>query len=166
MNNKKIKNAIACSVDGVLFKSKLERLIYLNLKELGFKPQYEPTTFTLWFGGNSKTPFYDEESKSQRDRRIKKGDNELSKMLIRKPDKMVDIKYTPDFYLKYKNLDVYIEVKSIENDVYYIKKKLFRKYLDNFLIHSGRHSIFFEVHSKKQLLQAVDIFTQYAKEIR
>lgn len=160
--NKKIRNAIACSVDNILFKSKLERLIYLSLKELGFKPKYEPFTFTLWFGGMSRTPFYDEESKSQQARRIKKGDPEQSRLLILKSPKMVDIRYTPDFYIRYKKLDVYIEVKSIENDIYYIKKKLFRKYLDAYEIHTGKRSIFFEVHNKKQLLQAVKIFTQYA----
>ena len=58
------------------------------------------------------------------------------------------------FYFKYGNLDVYIEAKGIENDVFYLKKKLFRKYLDDIFTRTKQHSIYFEIYTKKQLLQA------------
>jgi hypothetical protein len=45
----------------------------------------------------------------------------------------------------------------MENDVFYIKKKLFRKYLESW----GRSVLYFELHSKKQLLQAIDIIKSY-----
>ena len=62
---------------------------------------------------------------------------------------------------KYKDLDVWIESKGFENDIFYIKKKLFRKYLDNKLEKEGIKSIFFEVYTKNQLLQALDIIKEY-----
>ena len=59
------------------------------------------------------------------------------------------------------DIDVWIEVKGIENDCYYLKKKLFRKYLEDLYNTTGKKSIFFEVYSKKQLLQAIEIIKQY-----
>ena len=56
---------------------------------------------------------------------------------------------------------IYIEDKGIENDVFYIKKKLFIKYLDDCYINNGQKSIYFEVYTKKQLLQAIDIIKDY-----
>ena len=47
-------------------------------------------------------------------------------------------------------------------DVYYLKKKLFRRYLEN-QSKQGIKSIFFEIYSKKQLLQAIEIFKHYAE---
>ena len=55
-------------------------------------------------------------------------------------------------------------MKGKENDCFYLKKKLFRKYLDNILIATGQKSIYFEVYSKKQLLQAIEIFKEYAEK--
>ena len=57
--------------------------------------------------------------------------------------------------------DVYIEAKGIENDVFYIKKKLFRKYLDDWFIKTNQSSIYFEIYTKKQLLQAIEIIKKY-----
>ena len=59
-------------------------------------------------------------------------------------------------------MDVYIEAKGIENDVFYIKKKMFIKYLDDVLGNTGVRSIYFEVYTKKQLLQAIEIIKDYA----
>ena len=77
---------------------------------------------------------------------------------------MVGIRYTPDFYFNYNGLDVYIEAKGIENDIFYIKKKMFIKYLDDVLVNTGKRSIYFEVYTKKQLLQAIEIIKDYATE--
>ena len=164
MANKKIRNATQSSSKGITFKSQLEKSIYNNLLQQGFEPQYEPTTFTLWEGFEPITPYYDKETDKQKIKRLSDGtDTRTSKILIQKTGKIVGIRYTPDFYFKYKDLNVYIEAKGIENDVFYIKKKMFIKYLDNLCIKKGERSIYFEVYTKKQLLQAVEIIKSYGQ---
>ena len=160
--NKKIKNATQSSLGIIKFKSLLEKSIYNTLLQQGFEPQYEPTTFTLWDGFEPITPYYDKETDKQKIKRISEGINTCrSKILVQKTGKVVGIRYTPDFYFKYNNLNVYIEAKGIENDVFYIKKKLFIKYLDEQYINKGEKSIYFEVYTKKQLLQAIEIIKSY-----
>ena len=66
--------------------------------------------------------------------------------------------------VKYNNLDIWIEVKSIENDVFYIKKKMFLKYLDEHFLHSGEKSVFFEVRTKRQLFQAINIIKSLTRD--
>lgn len=164
MANKKIRNATQSSSKGITFKSFLEKSIYNTLLQQGFEPQYEPTTFTLWEGFEPITPYYDKETDKQKTKRLSDGiDTRTSKILIQKTGKIVSIRYTPDFYFKYKDLNVYIEAKGIENDVFYIKKKMFIKYLDNLCIEKGERSIYFEVYTKKQLLQAVEIIKSYGQ---
>jgi len=166
--NKKIKNATSCEVDGIKFKSQLEKTCYSYLSQLGFNPQYEYITFQLWPSFEPLIPFYDQETKKQQEKRLSIGEDTTikGKKLLLKKNKVIGIKYTPDFFIKYKKLNVYIECKGIENDTFYLKKKLFRKYLDQQLIEKGIHSIYFEVYTKKQLQQVVDIFKEYAKEIK
>lgn len=160
--NKKIRNATQSSSKGITFKSQLEKSIYNTLLQQGFEPQYEPTTFTLWEGFEPITPYYDKETDKQKIKRLSDGTNTCpSKILIQKTGKIVGIRYTPDFYFKYNDLNVYIEAKGIENDVFYIKKKMFIKYLDNLYIEKGEKSIYFEVYTKKQLLQAIEIIKSY-----
>ena len=160
-NNKKIRNATECKSGNLTFKSQLEKSIYKTLLEQGFNPQYEPKTHELWSGFIPITPFYDKESDAQQTKRINNGGTTKSKILTLKTGKIVGIRYTPDFYFKYGNLDVYIEAKGIENDVFYLKKKLFRKYLDDIFIRTKHHSIYFEIYTKKQLLQAIEIIKEY-----
>ena len=160
--NKKIRNASSCIDGSIAFKSQLEKTIYNTLKQLNIDVKYEPVTYELYPGFIPLTPFYDKESDTQQKKRIKEGDKNKNKQLVLKNSKIIGIRYTPDFYFKYKNIDVYIEAKGIENDVYYIKKKLFRKYLDDKLIQHKQKSIFFEVYTKTQLLQALNILKEYA----
>lgn len=165
MVNKKIRNATQSSLGNLTFKSQLEKSIYNTLLQQGFAPQYEPITFTLWDGFTPITPYYDKETDKQKIKRLSDGINTCpSKILIQKVGKVVGIRYTPDFYFNYNGLDVYIEAKGIENDVFYIKKKMFIKYLDDILVNTGRRSIYFEVYTKKQLLQAIEIIKDYATE--
>lgn len=160
--NKKIRNATQNSSKGITFKSQLEKSIYNTLLQQGFEPQYEPTTFTLWEGFEPITPYYDKETDKQKIKRLSDGiDTRTSKILIQKTGKIVGIRYTPDFYFKYNDLNVYIEAKGIENDVFYIKKKMFIKYLDNLYTEKDEKSIYFEVYTKKQLLQATEIIKSY-----
>lgn len=164
MANKKIRNATQSSSKGITFKSKLEKSIYNTLLQQGFNPQYEPITFTLWGGFEPITPYYDKETDKQKIKRLSEGiDTRTSKILIQKTGKIIGIRYTPDFYFKYNDLNVYIEAKGIENDVFYIKKKMFIKYLDNLCIEKGKKSIYFEVYTKKQLLQAIEIIKSYGQ---
>lgn len=163
MANKKIRNATQSSSEGITFKSQLEKSIYDTLLQQGFTPQYEPITFVLWSGFSPITPYYDRETDKQKMRRISKGVNTCpSKILIQKTSKVVGIRYTPDFYFNYNGLNVYIEAKGIENDVFYIKKKMFIKYLDDELINTGKRSMYFEIYTKEQLLQAIEIIKEYA----
>lgn len=164
-SNKKIRNATLCNSNGLTFKSQLEKSIYNTLQQLGFDVKYEPMTHVLWGSFVPITPFYDKESDVQHSKRIESGDKNRGKMLVQKTSKIVGIRYTPDFYFNYKGLDVYIEAKGIENDVFYIKKKLFRKYLDDLYFKYKRPSIFFEIYTKTQLLQAVNIIKKHAESL-
>lgn len=157
MANKKIRNATVNTSNSITFKSQLEKTVYNTLQQEGFEPEYEPKTFTLWDGFTPITPYYDKETSKHRDLR----DPKSPIMLVRKVNKIVGIRYTPDFYFRYNDLDVYIEAKGMENDVFYIKKKLFIKYLDKKYLDEGQLSIYFEVYTKKQLLQAINIIKNY-----
>lgn len=158
--NKKIRGATRTNSLGITFKSQLEKCFYKTLLELGFNPKYEPKTFVVWEGFTAITPFYDRETDTQRDKR----DSKSSKILVEKSHIVQPIRYTPDIYFEYKGIDVWIEAKGIENDVFYIKKKLFRKYLDRLLVTTGKKSLYFEVYTKKQLLQAIDIVKSYGQK--
>lgn len=160
MQNKKIRNATVCKSNDLTFKSQLEKTVYNCLSEQGFNPQYEPKTFTLIDGFTASTPFYDKETDKAFEKRKESGDRTPRK-LVKKSSSIQGIRYTPDFYFKYKDLNVYIEAKGIENDVFYIKKKLFIRYLDM----QPEESIYFEVYTKKQLLQAIDIIKEYGISI-
>jgi len=167
-NNKKIRNATSAKAKGITFKSQTEKMIYRALTERGITPEYEKHTFTLWEGFTPLTPFYDQETdKQQANRNLAEGNEKKSpKILVAKTDKVVGIRYTPDFYFKKDDIDIWIEVKGIENDVFYIKKKLFRKFLDDKLVSEGKKSMFFEIYTKRQLLQALKIIDDYAKSIK
>jgi hypothetical protein len=141
--NKKIKNATQNIYDGIQFKSRLETIIYKTLKEKGFDPKYEPWKFTIWEGYKPKVPFFDRNSKTG----LLKNNNK----------KIIDITYTPDFCFDYNDIFVIIEAKGLENDVFPLKKKLFRKYLESW----DKPVVYFELYSKKQLLQAIDIIKSY-----
>lgn len=164
IQNKKVRNATAIESSGISFKSKLEKICYDTLKEMGFEPQYEPRTFILIEPFTPKTPFYDKETNSQRNRRMDANKGSNSRELVLNKTKVQSIKYTPDFYIRYKDTDVYIECKGFENDCFYLKKKLFRRHLDKVLEDEGQKSMYFEIYTKTQLLQAVNIVKQQDNE--
>lgn len=154
LENKKIKGAQEVTIGDIHFKSKLEGKVYQALLASGIKAEYEPTTISLWKGHIPRTPFYTKDNSKN----IKRG---VFRHLILKKNKLVDIKYTPDFYFRYGDLDVWMEIKGYENDVFYIKKKLFIDYLDNKLHTSKQKSIYFEIFNISQLHEALEIIKNY-----
>lgn len=143
MQNKKIKNATPLEYEGIKFKSRLEVMAYKTLLQEGFNPEYESETYILWGGFKPTVPFYDKD--------LKTGTLRLNNK------KIIDLKYTPDFTFKYKDYLVIIEIKGMENDTFYIKKKLFRSYLEDMVTKYNQKSIFFEIFNKRQLLEAINI---------
>ena len=111
--NKKIKNASPLEYDDIFFKSKLEKMIYQTLREQGFPVEYKPHKFVIWQGVRPTVPFYDKDK--------------TTRMLKLESKKIIDITYTPDFVFKYNDFLVIIEAKGMENDRFYLKKKMFRK---------------------------------------
>lgn len=144
-NNRKIRNATPLEYDGITFKSKLEVMIYKTLKEEGFPVKYEPEKISIWEGFKPTVPFYDKDN--------------VSRLLKLHMTKLLNITYTPDFMFTYNGYQVIVEAKGFVNDVFPIKLKLFRAWLED-----HPKSIYFEIHSKKQLLQAVDIIKNLKQE--
>ena len=142
MTNHKVKNATPLEYNNIQFKSRLEVMIYKTLLQEGFSVQYEPTKYIIWEGFKPNVSFYNKDKKT----RMLKLDNK----------RLIDITYTPDFVFEYKDTTIVIEAKGFENDTFPIKKKLFRKWLEN-QNSQGNKYIFFEIFTKKQLMQAIDI---------
>lgn len=137
--NKKVRNATPKEFNGIKFKSILEVMVYKTLLSVGFEPLYEKNKFVIWQGFYPSVPFYDKDA--------------ITRMLKLNKKKIIDITYTPDFTFEYKNRLIIIEVKGFENDVFPVKKKLFRRFLED----NYPDALFFEVYTKKQLLQAIEI---------
>lgn len=136
--NKKIRNATPLTYNGIQFKSKLEVMCYKTLRDYGFKPLYEGKKYVLWEGFKPTIPFYNRKKKS--------------KTLELDDSKLRDITYTPDLTFMAGDTLVIIECKGMENDVFPVKKKLFRRYLE-----SLGNAMYFEVRTKKELLKAINI---------
>lgn len=140
MENKKVKNATPTVSNGIVFKSKLEAMAYKTLLQHGFEPEYETHTYTIWEGFRPTVPFYT---------RNKNRENILNLK------KLINITYTPDFYMEYEGLKIIIEVKGMQNDVFPYKFKMFRKYIEN--LPDKEHYLIFEVFTRKQLLEFIQI---------
>lgn len=139
MENKKILNATPLEYDGITFKSKLEKMTYQTLRENGLQAEYEPKRFIIWEGFRPTVPFYNKDK--------------VTRELKLDSKKIINITYTPDFIVRYKDYLIVIEDKGVENDCFYLKKKMFRKWLEE----NEPKSIYFEIYTKKQLLQAIEI---------
>lgn len=118
-------------------KSILEGNMYDFLKKHGIIAEYEPESFVLWTGGPTKTPFY---NANKGHLRCFKADLE-------------DITYTPDFRFNYMGITVYVETKGHEDGKFPIRKKLFRRYLDE----KVPNSMYFEIHSTMQMKDMMEI---------
>ena len=144
--NKKVKNATKVVKYGIHFKSKLEVMVYETLVKNGMNPKYEPTTYVLWHGFKPQSMLYDRKNKKE------------SGSFHQETDKIIDIKYTPDFIFDYKGITVIIEAKGRANDTFYIKKKLFISLLEKM-----SNTFYFVVRTKKETLEAINIIKEYAK---
>jgi len=142
--NKKIKNARESVFNGITFKSKLEESFYKTLKAANLDPNYELMKFILIDGFRPTVPFYNRSK---------------SKVFRLDMSKVRDITYTPDFTLLYNDTLFIIEAKGIENDTYPLKKKLFRRLLESMKV----PCVYFEVHTKRELLKVIDIIKSYGK---
>lgn len=137
--NKKILNASPLEWGGIKFKSKFEAQTYKLLREEGFNPTYEGIRFKIWEGLTPTVQFYDKDPKTG--------------LLKLNMNKLRDITYIPDFIFIWNNVEIIIEIKGFENDVFPIKKKLFRKFLESW----NKPILYFEIYNKKQLIQAIEI---------
>lgn len=146
MENKKIKNASQTTSSGIKFKSHLESLVYKVLVENGITPKYEEKTFEFVPKLRPTIPFF----------------NRISKVFGLDMRPVRPITYTPDFTFEYDGMFIVIEVKGFENDVFYVKKNLFRRYLENL----QQYSMYFEVRSKKEVLEVLRVIKMESLEIR
>lgn len=135
--NRKIQNAHPNRYNGIDFKSTTETRIYKALRTCGITPRYEEVTYELSPRMRPTVPFYN--------RTKEKGFH-----LIMEP--MSPITYTPDFTFTLNGVFVIIEVKGFENDVFPVKRNLFRKYLETL----DYPVMYFEVRNKRELLQSLD----------
>ena len=147
--NRKIVNATPMQFNGIQFKSRTEVMVYKLLSEYGFKPDYEGKTFTIWQGFTPSIPFYTKTLKGKAPIRS----------LVLSMKKLLPIHYTPDFIVKAGKYTAIIEVKGYENDVFPMKFKIFRKYLET---RKGKYVIF-EVFNKKMALQMIDKLKELKK---
>ena len=137
MENKKIQNAHPNKYKGISFKSETEKRIYKALRSYGINPDYEANTFVLSPRMRPTIPFYN--------RTKEKGFH-----LIMEP--ISPITYTPDFTFTLNGIFVIVEVKGFENDVFPVKRNLFRKYLETV----DYPVMYFEVRNKRELLQSLE----------
>ena len=141
-NNRKIANATPTRLGTITFKSKLEESFYKTLVAAGLEPDYELTKFVLVEGFKPTVPFYNRSK---------------SKVFRMDMVKVRDITYTPDFTILYNDTLFIIEAKGIENDTFPLKKKLFRRFLESMEM----PCVYFEVHTKKELLEVIKIIKSY-----
>lgn len=145
--NKKVKNAKAVEFNGIVFKSKLELNCYKKLFEAGFNPAYESDKFLLQDGFRlENTKYY-----SPLKRRNKVKIFGLNNRFI------MSMTYTPDFYFKHKDYDVFFDTKGAPNDTYPIKKKLFFKILEDTAKANGSKFMFFEPHNAHEIDASIEI---------
>jgi hypothetical protein len=99
--------------DGINFASGLEKHMYIALKKAKIKAVYEGETFTLIDGFMFENSSYERQANGKND------------MINRGNNKILPIKYTPDFI----GDGFIIECKGRANESFPIRWKLFKKYV-------------------------------------
>lgn len=145
--NKKIRNADPLEYQEIKFKSRVEVSIYKLLESHNIKAKYEEHTFVLSPSIRPTVPFYN--------RTKSKGFHNIMNPIS-------SITYTPDFTFTYNDIFVIIEVKGFENDVFPVKRNLFRKLLET----SDNYCMFFEVRTQKEMLEALEIIKMESKPVQ
>ena len=149
MENKKIKGATTVDLEGIHFKSKLEKSCYLKLVEAGLFVQYEPYKVHVWTPQNRRLENIEAYQPSKSNRKEVEA--------ITRP--LLPITYTPDFLVIKDRLYCFFDAKGYANDRYPIKKKMFLDWLASQI--TGIHYKFFEVHSVAQINHAIQIIKSY-----
>lgn len=149
-NNKKIRGATSIEYNDIKFKSVLECSCYKKLETAGFDFSYETERIPLWEGTKLQNVLI------YAPKKIRAG--KYGKFLELQTRALLDITYTPDFIVTKGNYKIYFDVKGKENDTYPIKKKMFLKNLEE--RNDGVQYMFFEPHSVKQMLQAIEIIKE------
>lgn len=156
MKNKKVKNAKICTYDNITFKSQLECRCYQKLTENKFNVKYEPFKISLLDGFYPKTFGLYQPTKQRSTKKYIFG---------RIYKKILDITYTPDFFVWFDNKKIFIETKGKPNETYPLKKKLFLKKLTEYATtHSSEKYYFFEPHNVQQLDEMISILKQIKKD--
>ena len=137
MENKKIRNATPSFFGDIKFKSQTEKSVFRYLLTNGYNPMYEPETFVCWKGFTPTVPFFNR--RKVRGKPLYKNVLDLSAIS--------DVTYTPDIIFMYEGIKVIIEVKGFENDVFPLKKKLFRQHLETL----SYPVVYAEIFTLKQL---------------
>ena len=132
--------------DGITFKSILEMNAYKRMKAAGLNPKYEFHKYPLFEGFYPTKPFYAPNKQKHL---------EIKMTQKKKLAKVLDITYTPDFCFYRNGYFVIIETKGFKTHDYRDKIKLFRKSMEEM-----GDVIFFEVHSMKQLDEAIEIINK------
>lgn len=144
--NKKVINARKVELGDITFRSVLESRCYQLLVEAEFEVLHEPERFTIMEGFYlASTKFYGI-VKSKGTKSYKEDERKIR-----------SITYTPDFYIKYKDYDIYIDAKGNPNDTYPIKKKMFLDYLEKDSKISKKKYLFFEPHNIGQIKKTIEI---------
>lgn len=136
--NRKVRNANPLEYNGIKFKSRVEVSIYKLLRTHNIEAKYEEKTFILSPSIRPTVPFYNRTEKA--------GFHSIMSPIS-------NITYTPDFTFMYNNILVIIEVKGFENDVFPVKRNLFRKLLETL----DTYCMFFEIRTQKEMLKALEI---------
>ena len=145
-SNKKVLGATRTLYNNIMFRSILEKSCYKKLEESSLTFEYETEKFVLWEGCKLSIPIFAPK---------KLGPGRFGKFLEEQKRSLLNMTYTPDFVILYKDYKIYFDVKGKENDTYPLKKKMFIKHLQE--MQDGVKYIFFEPHNVRQMLQAIDL---------
>ena len=135
--NTKVRNATPMVVDEISFRSKLEVFMFQQLKEAGIPVDYEKHIYNLVDKFEYSSPVFESH-------KIKG-----SKDFVEVSNKVRAITYTPDFVNTEKKF--IIEVKGYANDVFPIKWKMFKAFLN------GQGYTLFLPSTQKQVKDTVEI---------
>ncbi|MCD8208836.1 MAG: DUF1064 domain-containing protein [Bacteroidales bacterium] len=140
--NRKVRGAVECEVDGVRVRSRSEREMYSLLKDAGFAFQYEPCSIELrppftaqhYVGGTLKTVHV-------------------------KP-----VMYIPDFVVYGDGVRFLIDVKGFRTDWYLLKKKLLLEHVMTYNASSTTDELeFMEVSGKAQMRECVETLKRFCR---